>query len=236
MLWEICITLSAKDSQMDRRYVILGGCALLFCTHLFAENEDPALQLAESPDCSNVFALVEDRRTDVGEALHVEPRAKSYSAKQKKLYRKFTESSETADREQTASILSELWRENRLRKNIKNGLLDRHYRFVLRQIDGEYQRPNFDVRCSQTFAFPDVWIHFTPTLYINGEVVWAPKKPQRSHAMSLSDSTITSRTGGPFNNGDIVQYQIRMHHEVDEEVVWTRTLWTNRVVVEGLKQ
>jgi hypothetical protein len=104
------------------------------------------------------------------------------------------------------------------------------------QIYGEYQRPNFVVQCSQTFPFPGVWTHFTPTLYINGEVIDAPKKPQRAHAMSLKNSTITSRTGGALKNGDIVQYQIRMHHEVDKEVVWKRTLWTNRVVVQGLKQ
>lgn len=156
--------------------------------------------------------------------------------KQKQLYQEFTAARETDDRERTAHILAEHWQSNGLRKNIKDGLVDRHYRFELRQVYGENQSPNFVVRCSQTFPFPDVWTHFTPTLYINGEAVWAPKKPQTSHAMSVNNSVVTSRVGGSLKNGDVVQYQIEMLHEVDNETVWKRTLWTNQIVVQDLKE
>ena len=188
--------------------------------------------------CAVLLALilVGCRATDVKNRFYVELRNESYSGKQEQLYREFKKTRDSGVRERNAYILSELWKASLLSNNIKDRLVDSHYRLLLLQVYGDRQLPNFVVRCYQTFPFPSVWTRFTSTLYINGEVARAPKGPQTGHAMSVNNSTITSRIGGVVKNGDILQYQIRMHQEIDKEVVWERTICSNRVVAQGLKQ
>ncbi len=168
--------------------------------------------------------------------FYVELRNESYSVKQEQIYREFKDTRDAAVRERNAYILSELWKANLLSNEIKDRLVDDYYRLVLLQVYGNYQAPNFVVRCYQTFPFPSVWTRFTPTLYINGEVAWAPKDPQKGHAMSVNNSTITSRIGGVVKNGDVLQYEVKMSQEVDKQVVWEKTIWSNQVIAQGLKE
>jgi hypothetical protein len=91
------------------------------------------------------------------------------------------------------------------------------------------------LQSQQTFPFPDVWVGFTPTLYKNGEVNWAPGTPQTSHAMSVNSLLITSRTGGGFENGDVIYYTIKIEQKKNDEIVWEKTIKTNEVVLRVLQ-
>ena len=57
--------------------------------------------------------------------------------------------------DRNAYVLSELWMAGLLKDQIKEQLVSEHYRVVLIQIYGNYNAPNFVVRCYQTFPFPD---------------------------------------------------------------------------------
>ena len=168
--------------------------------------------------------------------FYVELQNEAYSGQQEQLYREFSETNDSGIRDRDAYILSELWKANLLRNDIKDRLVDYHYRLVLLQVYGNYQAPNFVVRCYQTFPFPSVWTRFTPILYINNKVVWAPESPQLEKTMSVNNSTITSRIGGVVRNGDVVQYQVKIDQAINNEIVWEKTIWTNPVVAQDLKQ
>jgi hypothetical protein len=134
-----------------------------------------------------------------------------------------------------AYILSQLWEKGLLRNEIKDFLVDKYYKLVLLQPYGNYHVPNLVVQCQQTFPFPSNWVRFTPTMYRNGRVQWAPDRPQKEHAMSQNSSIITSWTGGAFENSDVVFYQIKIDEKRNKQVVWERVVTTNEVVLEGLK-
>jgi len=134
-----------------------------------------------------------------------------------------------------AYILSELWKKGLLQNKIKDFLVDKYYKLVLLQSYGNYQAPNWIVQCQQNFPFPSNWVRFTPTLYKNGLVKWAPDKPQKEHAMSQNSSIITSWTGGEFANGDVICYAIKIDERKNKEILWEKIIVTNRVVLQGLK-
>lgn len=138
-------------------------------------------------------------------------------------------------RARNAFILSRLWKKGLLREEIKDFLVDKYYKLVLLQSYGNYQAPNWIVQCQQNFPFPSNWVRFTPTLYKNGLVKWAPDKPQKEHAMSQNSSIITSWTGGEFENGDVICYAIKIDERKNKEIVWEKIIVTNRVVLQGLK-
>ena len=133
-------------------------------------------------------------------------------------------------------ILSELWRDGVLNDSIKDTLVDHYYKVTLLQVYGNYQAPNFVVQCQQSFPFPDTWTEFTPILYKNGEVEWAPPTPQRAHAMSQNSSVITSRIGGLVNNGDVLYYMIKIRQNTPQGKNWEKMVKTNEIVAHGLKQ
>jgi len=160
----------------------------------------------------------------------------AYAAEQDGIWIEFQKTDVEAHRDRDAYILSELWKAGLLKNEIKDDLVERHYSLVLLQVYGNYQAPNFVVRCYQTFPFPSVWTDFTSTLMINGEVVRAPDGPQKEHAMSVNSSTITSRIGGVVRNGDVIQYQVRIREKQEGGTPWQMTIWTNKVVAQGLKQ
>jgi len=134
-----------------------------------------------------------------------------------------------------AYILSKLWDKELLESKIKDFLVDKHYKLALLQTYGDYNVPNWQVQCQQTFPFPDNSVSFTPTLYKNGQVEWAPNKPQRAHAMSLNSSIIISQTGGKFENGDVIYYTIKIEEKKKEEIVWEKIITTNQLVLKELQ-
>lgn len=177
----------------------------------------------------------ETTATGAGSGYAVLQTIDAYAPEQEGIFAEFQETSVPAYRDRDAYILSELWKAGLLKNEIKDALVERHYSLVLLQARCNYTAMNFVVRCYQTFPFPNSWVDFTPTLYINGEVVWAPAKRQKAHAMSLNNSTITSRTGGAVKNGDVIQYQVRISPTVDEGIPWEKTIWSNKIVAQGLE-
>jgi hypothetical protein len=139
-------------------------------------------------------------------------------------------------RARDAFILSSLWKEDLLKSEIKDYLVDKYYRLALIQSYGNYSVPNWQVQSQQSFPFPSVWVGFTPTLYKNGEVSWSPDQPQKEHAMSLNSSIVTSQTGGVFQDGDAIYYTIKIEQKKDNEVVWEKTIKTNQVVLGKLRK
>lgn len=147
------------------------------------------------------------------------------------------EKSKDADvRARDAFILNKLWKEDLLKNEIKDYLVDKYYKVALIQFYGYSSAPNWEVQSQQSFPFPDVWVDFTPILYKNGEVNWAPGTPQASHAMSQNSSLITSRTGGGFVNGDVIYYTIKIEQKKNDEIIWEKTIKTNQVVLRGLRE
>jgi tetratricopeptide (TPR) repeat protein len=131
-----------------------------------------------------------------------------------------------------AQTLADLWREGFLKNEFKERLVQEHYQLVLRQISTSGGSSSWDVRCEQTFPFPDVWTEFTPTLYVNDEVKWAPGRSQTSRSMSVTGGNpITSMSGGKFKNGDVLQYKI----DLRQKPKWQISLWTNKITLEGLQ-
>ena len=134
-----------------------------------------------------------------------------------------------------AFILSRLWKEGLLKNEIKDYLVGKYYKLALIQSHGNYNVPNWQVQSQQSFPFPSFWVSFTPTLYKNGQVEWAPGTPQKEHAMSINSSTITSHTGGIFENGDMIYYTIKIEQKENNEVLWEKTIKTNEVILRELR-
>ena len=155
---------------------------------------------------------------------------------QEKLAQKFDQAEDSADKQHSAHNLSRLWRTGFLADQTKRQLVERHYRLVLRQLPKEW--PSWEVRIEPLFPFPHVWTDFTPTLYQNGRVKWSPGRPQTSRAMDdagkPSGDPIASMGGGEFRNGDVLQCKIDLAQKVDGQP-WQITLWTDKVVLQGLK-
>ena len=154
---------------------------------------------------------------------------------QMQILTEYEESKDENVKARNAFILSRLWAENLLDNKIKDFLVDKYYKLVLLQSHGNYQAPNWQVQSQQNFPFPNNWIAFTPTLYKNGEVSWAPSEPQTEHAMSQNSSIVTSQTGGSFNNGDEIYYSIKIAEKKKEEIIWEKVIETNHVVLQGLR-
>ena len=134
----------------------------------------------------------------------------NYAEWQEQILDEYETSKNESVKARNAYILSELWKKGLLQNEIKDFLVDKYYKLVLLQSYGNYQAPNWIVQCQQSFPFPSNWVRFTPTLYKNGLVKWAPDKPQKEHAMSQNSSIITSWTGGEFENGDVICYAIKI--------------------------
>jgi hypothetical protein len=208
-----------------------------------------ALRAAEAPEA-------EDRGRPLRQeaAWSVPFPLEVYAAEQEAIHRQFQQTTVLPVQRRNAYILSELWRAGLLKDEIKEPLVQEHYHVVLFQIFGNDNAPNFVVRCFQTFPFPNTWTAFTPTLYLNDKVEWAPGRPQTEHAMCLNNSTLTNRTGGVVGNGDVLQYRIDLQQtepsrdlirngNTEREAaasgpkrVWKTSLWTNKVVARGLKE
>ena len=174
-----------------------------------------------------------------------------YVAEQEAVYEEFTRTPVKAHRNRDAYVLTELWKRGLLKDEIKERLVRDHYHLVLVQIPVPLRFPNMEVRGYQTFPFPNNWTEFTPTLYVNDQAKWAPGKSQKAHAMSVNNSTLTSWSGGEFKNGDVLCYKIELHQKArgslppsggkaaaraDEPAPWEITLWSNKILLQGIKE
>lgn len=165
---------------------------------------------------------------------------------QESLLAEFYSSGMSAFTNPNALLLSELWRQGLLKDEIKERLTREHFGLVFNQLHNDPRVPSFEVRYYQTFPFPDTWTEFTPALYRNDKVEWAPNKPQTGVAMSQYNVTLTSRSGGVIKNGDVLQYRIDLQQTVpprgakvdtnSSPKVWRMSLWTQQLVVDGLEE
>lgn len=147
------------------------------------------------------------------------------------LYKSFCQATAPTEKERLGQTLAAMWRDGTLHDDVKETLAQEQFHVVLRQLG--HDSPSWEVNVEFTFPFPDIWTEFTPTLYRNDEVKWAPGRKQTSRSMSVSGSApITSMSGGEFKNGDVLQCQI----DLRQKPKWQISLWTNKITLQGLKQ
>ncbi len=168
---------------------------------------------------------------------YVERRIKSLAEEQGRLCGELETAGDPATKARNAHILTELWRSGLLRNEIKDSLVDRYYRAVLLQFRGPYPDLHFVVRSHHTLPFPAVYTSFTPILYANDKAIWSPGRPQTTHAMSNNNGMLTSLSGGfgKIKVGDVLHYSITMQQEVDKEIVWEKTILTNKITVQDFR-
>jgi len=166
--------------------------------------------------------------------IHDQTPSRQIAKQQEGIFKEFNDTAIQAERSHDAKILSDLWRADLLKDEIKDQLALDHYHVLLRQIVSPNGVPAVVVDCSQTFPFPDVYTAFTPTQYLNDQVSWAPGSPQKSCSMTVTN-TLTSMAGGAFKNGDIIQYKIElMQKDTDRGRSWQKSLWSNKIELRGL--
>jgi hypothetical protein len=153
---------------------------------------------------------------------------------QRKIYNELCETHDPTIKDRDAPQLSNLWHDGLLDDSIKDQITQTDYHLELRQIFSSDGIASFEVHCSETFPFPDVYTDFTPTQYVNNQIKWAPGKPQAACSMTVGAGT--SQSGGVFNNGDIVQYKIELT-QTDRELgrPWQISLWSNKLVLQKLR-
>jgi hypothetical protein len=159
----------------------------------------------------------------------------AYVDEQEGLLWEFQHSTVRAHRNRSAGLLCQLWENGQIKEEIWGQLLETHYRMCLRQIGPHSGVPSWLVRPVRTFPFMDHWTDFTPTLFCNGEIKWAPGQPQMSCGMSSTVNPIASMTGGEFKNGDVLQCRIDIVQKVGGKY-WHRSLWSNKITLGGLRQ
>ena len=76
---------------------------------------------------------------------------RSFASEQEGLLEEFRKSPDESFRNRSACLLSELWRDGLLKDEIKEQLVRGNYRVILFQMPGNFNAPNFEVRCRQTF-------------------------------------------------------------------------------------
>jgi len=140
------------------------------------------------------------------------------------LYRQFSATNNT----DAAQALAGVWREGFLKPELRDRLVQEHYRLVLQQRPANYSI--WEVRINSTFPFPDIYTDFMPVLYLNGEL--KQSLGQSSHGMSGTNNPVASMAGGEFKNGDVLQVKVDMKQKRQ----WQASLWTNKITLEGLKQ
>ncbi len=160
--------------------------------------------------------------------------------RQVSLYLEFEATDNPGTKTNNAAILAALWKKGLLNNKIKDRLIDKYFQLRLFQYRSEsIPTYHFQVRCHQTFPFPDVWISFTPKLSANGKVVWSPDRPQQENALSANNMLIASLSGGSYltgpriQTGDVFQYAIKMQEKKHGEIVWEKTILTNKIVVKS---
>lgn len=183
-------------------------------------------------DAAHARYLMETICTTKLSGMNTQTVARLQQTWQATLYDAFSQATNKNERERLAQKLSGMWRDSTLRDEVKEKLAQEQFHVVMRQLPGR-DYPSWEANADFSFPFPDIWTDFTPTLYVNGEVRWAPGSPQLSRSMSVSGSTpLTSMSGGTFKNGDELQCKIVLR----QAKKWETTLWTNKITLEKMRQ
>jgi hypothetical protein len=145
----------------------------------------------------------------------------------------FADTKNRLTKQYVGTMLERLWRDGFLDDKVKEELTKQYYRLDMRQ-----QRlgiPGWEVRLEQTFPFPDVWTQFEAKLYKNNKLVLPLGNWQGEHAMNARVNSLAMMSGGPFRNGDVLQCKIELAQKIRGRE-WHISLWTNKIVLEGLKE
>ncbi len=136
-----------------------------------------------------------------------------------------------SEKDHLTQKLADLWRDGTLTDRLKEKITQEHFHVVLGQPKPDV--PICHVRAECTFPFPDVWADFASTLYVNGEMKWAPNIPPPTRSMSASGDVIWSMAAGSsdFHNGDLLQYRL----DLKQKQQWQVSLWSNKLVLQGVK-
>jgi hypothetical protein len=177
---------------------------------------------------------------DTSLSYFIEEPIELFADRQEAIYKEFEETQYPEVKDRNEHILAELWKERLLNNDIKDRLVDKHYRLVLVQFVGSYPAYHFIVRCRQTFPFPSVEIQFWQMISVNGKVALASDGPRVVTAMSNNYMNVASLSGGRIGRhniepGDVMQYTIRLQEEWDKEIIWQKSIPTNRIVVRPYK-
>ena len=172
---------------------------------------------------------------DIGRSWIMGCRTPSHkiAERQEAISKEFNQTTTQAAKDNDAQILSDLWRAGLLKDEIKEQLVQEHYQFVLQQIPSKDGIPSWIVKCHQTFPFPNVYTAFTPTLFANNQVNWSPGESQTSCDMSATNVVIASMTGGDFKNEDVLQCKVDLSQTGNGQS-WQKSLWSNKIVLQGL--
>jgi hypothetical protein len=173
---------------------------------------------------------------DTSLSYFIEEPIESFADKQEAIYREYEKTRRPEIKDRNEHILAELWEKRLLNNDIKDRLVDKHYRLILIQFIGDYPAYHFIVRCRQTFPFPSVWIQFWQNISVNGKVALASDRLGVGTAISNNYLNVASLSGGyigphRIEPGDVIQYTIRLREERDKEIIWQKSLPTNKIVV-----
>ena len=84
------------------------------------------------------------------------------------IFQSFGQTKNELEKSRDAQVLSDFWRDGRLKDEIKEPLVQEHYEFVLQQRNMTGTGISaLEMRSRQTFPFPDVQTSFTPLLFVN---------------------------------------------------------------------
>lgn len=101
------------------------------------------------------------------------------------IFQSFGQTKNDLEKSRDAQVLSDFWRDGRLKDEIKEPLVQEHYEFVLQQRNMSGTGISaLEMRSSQTFPFPDVQTSFTPLLFVNDKA----KSPDEA-ATSVTNRT-----------------------------------------------
>lgn len=152
-----------------------------------------------------------------------------YKATQRDVFKVHETTTDEAVRETAAAILSELWHEHLLERSIKDALVDRYYRPVLRQLHHP-GRLVLDMQIQTSFPFPTNWVELRPGRRRNGVLEAEETNPIRNDTMSLNGPTMRLLETGLFRPGDRYSYDLELIERQGKVVIWRKVVRTNDVV------
>ena len=104
---------------------------------------------------------------------------------QETIFQSYGQTKNELEKGRDAQVLSDFWRDGRLKDEIKEPLVQEHYEFVLQQRNMSGTGISaLEMRSNHTFPFPNVQTSFTPLLFVNDKA----KSPDEA-ATSVTNRT-----------------------------------------------
>jgi hypothetical protein len=134
-----------------------------------------------------------------------------------------------------AFSLSRLWSKGILQNKDKDYLTDHYYKVRLIQYSANPEL-HLWLWADQTFPFPNTTVEFRTSRIQNG----TRQRQQGALTDSLSANNLSLQYEfvgkGGARNGDKICYEVTIVEKRGEKTIWERTLVSNQIVVQGLKE